>query len=116
MKRYMITQPGQVLSALAKPENKRWATLLPSWSVWTEGQPERLDPFAPAVNELGSLIPGRILVLVHRPKPVDAMGRGLDCFGVPVGLAATAGLAGEWWRRRRRHLADVLGLEAGAGQ
>ena len=56
------------------------------------------------MNDLGSLIPGRLLVLVHQPKAVDAMGRGLECFGVPIGLAATAGLANEWWRRRRRHL------------
>jgi hypothetical protein len=108
VKRYLLSQPGEVLSALARPDNRRWATLLPSWSVWTEGQPERLNPFAPAVNELGSLIPGRLLVLVHQPKPIDAMGRGVECFGVPLGLAATAGLAHEWWRRRRQLLTSLL--------
>jgi hypothetical protein len=104
VKQYVLTQPGDVLSTLSRPENKRWATRAPSWSTWTEGQPERLGPFAPAVNDLGSLIPGRLLVLVHHPKAIDATGRGAECFGVPLGLAATAGLANEWWRRRRRYL------------
>ena len=100
VKRYILTQPGDLLAALAKPDNKQWATLLPAWSSWTDGQAQQLKPFAPAVNEVGSLLPGRILVLVHQPK-LDP-GKGAECLGVPVGLAATAGLVGEWWRRRRR--------------
>jgi hypothetical protein len=100
VKRYILTQPGDLLAALVKPENKRWATLLPTWSTWTDRQVQQLKPFAPAVNEAGSLLPGRILVLVHQPKPDP--GRGAECLGIPVGLAATAGLASEWWRRRRR--------------
>jgi hypothetical protein len=100
VKRYILTQPGDLLAALAKPENKRWATLLPAWASWTDGQAQQLKPFAPAVNEVGSLLPGRILVLVHQPKPDP--GKGAECLGVPVGLAATAGVVREWWRRRRR--------------
>ncbi len=100
VKRYILTQPGDLLAALVKPDNKRWATLLPSWSSWTDGQAQQLKPFAPAVNEIGSLLPGRILVLVHQPKPEQP--RGAECLGVPVGLAATAGIFSEWWRRRRR--------------
>jgi hypothetical protein len=100
VKRYILTQPGDLLAALVKPENKRWTTLLPGWSSWTDGQAQQLKPFAPAVNEVGSLLPGRILVLVHQPKPDP--GKGAECLGVPVGLAATAGLMSEWWRRRRR--------------
>ncbi|HEY7067857.1 MAG TPA: hypothetical protein VII06_40755 [Chloroflexota bacterium] len=100
VKRYILTQPGDLLAALVKPENKRWATLLPAWATWTDGQAQQLKPFAPAVNEVGSLLPGRILVLVHQPKPNP--GTGAECLGIPVGLAATAGIFGEWWRRRRR--------------
>ena len=104
VKRYILTQPGDLLAALVKPENKRWAALLPTWSSWTDGQAQQLRPFAPAVNEVGSLLPGRILVLVHQPKPDP--GRGAECLGVPVGLAATAGALSEWWRRRRRDPAE----------
>jgi hypothetical protein len=100
VKRYILTQPGDLLAALVKPENRRWATLLPAWSSWTDGEVQQLKPFAPAVNDVGSLLPGRILVLVHQPK--GEPGKGVECLGVPVGLAATAGIVGEWWRRRRR--------------
>ena len=101
VKRYVLTQPGDLLSSLNKPDSKHWASILPNWSAWNEGQVERLAPFAPAVNEVGSLLPGRLLVLVHQPKPPEA-SRGMDCLGIPLGLAATAGLAGRWWQRRRR--------------
>jgi hypothetical protein len=100
VKRYILTQPGDLLAALVKPENRRWATLLPAWSSWTDGEVQQLKPFAPAVNDVGSLLPGRILVLVHQPK--GEPGKGVECLGVPVGLAATAGIVGEWCRRRRR--------------
>ena len=75
------TQPGDLLAALVKPENKRWATLLPGWSSWTDGQAQQLKPFAPAVNEVGSLLPGRILVLLHQPKP--NRGRALSAWACP---------------------------------
>jgi hypothetical protein len=104
VKRYILTQPGDLLAALVKPDNKRWATLLPGWSSWTDGQAQQLRPFAPAVNEVGSLLPGRILVLVHQGKTDPP--RGAECLGVPVGLAATAGVVSEWWRRRRRNFAE----------
>ncbi|HLH22001.1 MAG TPA: hypothetical protein VK066_05735 [Chloroflexota bacterium] len=100
VKRYILTQPGDLLAALVKPDNKRWATLLPSWSSWTDGQAQQLKPFAPAVNEVGSLLPGRILVLVHQPKPDP--GKSAECLGIPVALAVSAGALGEWWRRRHR--------------
>jgi hypothetical protein len=99
VKRYILTQPGDLLSVLVKPDNKRWASLAPAWSSWTDGEVQRLQPFAPAVNELGSLLPGRLLVLQHEPKP--NAGKGAECLGIPVGLALTAGLARQWWRRRR---------------
>jgi hypothetical protein len=102
VKRYILTKPGDLLSNLSKPDNKHWASLAPGWSTWADGQPERLGPFTPAVNELGSLIPGRLLVLVHQPRRTGEGGQGLECLGIPLGLGATAGVAGEWWRRRRR--------------
>ena len=98
VRRYVLTQPGDLLSVLVKPDNKRWASLTPAWSAWTDGEVQRLPPFAPAVNETGSLLPGRLLVLQHEPKPNT--GKGVECLGVPVGLALTAGLARQWWRRR----------------
>ncbi len=98
VKRYVVTQPGDALSALSKADNKHWATLAPAWSTWADGQVERIPPFAPAVNELGSLLPGRLLVLVHQPRPEGS--RGAECLGIPLGLAATAGMASRWWRRR----------------
>jgi len=100
VKQYFLTQPGDILSLLSRPDNRRWATLLPDWTAWTEGEPERLPPFAPAVTEAGALLPGRLLVLVHRPRRVERAGTGVECLGIPLGLAITAGLAG-WWRQRR---------------
>jgi hypothetical protein len=101
VKRYLLTQPGDILFSLNKPDNRSWAAVIPGTSSWTDGEPERLAPFPGALNPAGALIPGRLLVLVHQPKRVEEFARGLQCFGIPVGLAATAGLLGHWWRRRR---------------
>lgn len=99
IKRYLLTQPGDVLAVLARPNNSHWASITQAWSAWTDGEVEPLPPFAPAVNEVGSLLPGRLLVLVHRPRPTP--GPATECLGIPLGLAATAGLARAWRRRCR---------------
>jgi hypothetical protein len=109
IRKYLITEAGDSVGALGRPEDASWTRVLPTWQQWQPGQPEALPPFTPAISGAGSLLPGRILVVAFRPRvtqgspqPVSASGRGsgIDCLGVPLGLLLAAGVVlgarGHW--------------------
>lgn len=104
VKRYLVTQPGDVLAVVRQPQNARWSKVYGgAWTRWREGEPSALEPFAPALTASGRLLPGRILVLTHAPEPPRARETA-QCLGVPLVLLA-AGLVlarvepgGRWLR------------------
>lgn len=100
VRRYVVTEAGDSLGNLSRPESAHWAKILPSWQDWLPGEPEALPPFTPAVSASGALLPGRILVLASRPRIAPVTPRptrsasgssGLDCAGLPLGLVLAAG-------------------------
>ncbi len=102
VRRYLITESGDSLATLSRPDNAAWTKVLPSWQEWLPGQAEALPPFTPAISSAGVLLPGRILVIAYRPRSSQASpqptrtaagGSSLDCLGVPLGLLLVAGLA-----------------------
>lgn len=100
VRRYHVTENGDSLGNLTRPDNEAWARALPAHQEWSAGQPESLSPFTPAISSAGALLPGRILVVAFRPRTVQATPRptrtasgssGLDCAGLPLGLLLAAG-------------------------
>jgi hypothetical protein len=99
IKRYFITEGGDSLSSLGRPQSEEWTRVLPAFQEWQPGQGESLPPFGPALNASGQILPGRIIVLSHRPKAEQArpanQNRGVagatDCFGIPLLLLGAAG-------------------------
>ncbi|MDP8922852.1 MAG: hypothetical protein M3O34_08250 [Chloroflexota bacterium] len=108
IRRYIVTEAGDSIGALSRPDNATWARILPQYQEWLPGEAETLQPFSPAISAAGALLPGRILVLTHRPRiappsprPLSAgSGAGTDCLGLPFGLL----LAGGAWVARARLL------------
>lgn len=106
IKRYMITETGDTLASLGRPLSEEWSKLLPAFREWQPGQAEPLPPFSPAVNTAGQLLPGRILVLAHRPRaeqarpasPTRGLGQATDCFGIPLILLGAAGALARFTR------------------
>jgi len=105
VRRYLVTEAGDVLAQLNKPEPSRWRKLLPDIQDWQNGTIEPLLPFTPPVNQLGSLLPGRLLVLSFAPKPLapaapaeratgSAARSALRCLGGPVALLGGLGAGG----------------------
>jgi hypothetical protein len=100
VRKYIITEAGDSINALAKPESEIWRRTLTTWQEWMPGQAEALQPFAPAIASSGSLQPGRILVLAFRPRltpaattrPAAGAGGGLSCAGVPLGIVLLGGV------------------------
>jgi hypothetical protein len=101
IRKYLITEAGDSTGALSKPDSEVWQQTLPTWKEWLPGQAEALAPFAPAIASSGSLQPGRILVLMFRPrvtppapaKPAAAAGgSGLSCAGLPLGMILLGGV------------------------
>jgi hypothetical protein len=102
VRKYIITEAGDSINALAKPESEIWRRTLTTWQEWMPGQAEALQPFAPAIASSGALQPGRILVLAFRPRLTPAAtarpaagaagGSGLSCAGVPLGLVLLGGV------------------------
>jgi hypothetical protein len=100
VRKYMVTESGDSLGALTRPDSAAWTKILPAWQEWLPGQPEALPPFTPALSAAGTLQPGRILVIAFRPRSVQASprpsgsapgGSGLQCLGLPLGLLVAAG-------------------------
>lgn len=100
VRRYTVTESGDALVNLIRPDSATWTRVLPAWQEWLPGEPETLAPFTPAVSAAGALLPGRILVVAFRPRVIRATpqptrpadsGSGLDCLGVPLGLLLAAG-------------------------
>jgi len=108
IRRYIVTETGDAIGTLARPDNAAWARILPQHQEWLPGQAEALPPFTPAISGAGALLPGRILVLTHRPRVAQPSprpagsraGSGADCLGLPLGLL----LAGGAWAARARML------------
>jgi hypothetical protein len=100
IRKYVITEAGDSTGALARPENEMWRQVIPTYQEWLPGQAETLAPFAPAIASSGALQPGRILVLMFRPrvtppasKPSAAgQGSGMSCAGVPLGMVLLGGV------------------------
>lgn len=112
VRKYVITEAGDSIGALGRPEDEVWRRTLPSWQAWIPGAPEALPPFAPAIASSGALQPGRILVLAFRPRIVQAsprplgstgasgQGSGLSCLGVPIGMVLLGSVLAVRTRRR----------------
>ena len=108
IRRYIVTESGDSLGSLARPDNEPWSRILPQYQEWLPGQAETLQPFSPAISSAGALLPGRILVLTHRPRIAQpsprptgsTSGAGADCLGLPLGLL----LAGGAWLAKARLL------------
>ena len=106
VRRYLVTESGDGLGTLTRPDSAAWNKILPAWQEWQQGQAEALPPFTPALNAAGVLLPGRILVVAFRPRIVQptpqpsraTSGSGADCLGLPLGLL----LAGGIWLRRQQ--------------
>ena len=105
VRKYMVTESGDALSTLNKPDTARWQKVLPSVTDWQQGAVEPLPPFTPPVNQAGSLIPGRLLVLSFAPKAAPAAspdargtaragGSGLTCLGIPLAMLGGLGIGG----------------------
>src|SRR5205085_6959293 len=103
VRRYLVTEPGDILAQLNKPDSARWHKVLPDVQDWQGGTVEPLAPFAPAVSQTGALLPGRILVLSFAPKAQETgsnSGRALTgpaasalrCLGGPVAPVGGVGL------------------------
>lgn len=109
IRRYIVTESGDSLGPLSRPDNETWARILPQYQEWLPGQSEALPPFSPAISGAGALLPGRLLVLTHRPRIAppsprpsgSRAGAGADCLGLPLGLL----LAGAAWAAKVRFLA-----------
>jgi hypothetical protein len=94
IRRYVVTQPGDLLAVLKKPDSARWAKVYGDrFDGWVEGEPGELNPFASALNSVGGVQPGRILVLTYYPR-LEKAGSGMECFGVPLLLFAFGMLLG----------------------
>jgi len=109
VRKYIITEAGDAVGALARPESEVWRRTLTTWQEWLPGQAEALPPFAPAIASSGALQPGRILVLAFRPRVTPAsprptgpagQGSGLSCAGVPIGLVLLGGVLVHRTRKR----------------
>ena len=108
VRKYVVTESGDTMATLNKPDTARWQKVLPSVTDWQQGTVEPLPPFTPPVNQVGSLIPGRLLVLSFAPKavpaaaspaargPARAGGSGLTCLGIPLAMLGGLGIGG--WR------------------
>ncbi|MCC6174700.1 MAG: hypothetical protein IT305_05295 [Chloroflexi bacterium] len=114
IRKYLITETGDSLNALARPDDDAWTRILPTYREWLAGQPEALSPFLPAISNAGSLLPGRILVLSFRPRTTPASprptgsssaGSGADCLGLPLGLLLVGGVVAG-----RRRVASEVGV------
>jgi len=103
IRKYLVTESGDAIGTLNKPDSEIWRRTLTSWQEWLPGQAEALPPFAPAISSAGSLLPGRILVLSFRPRTTPpspravgsgggGAGSGVDCLGVPLGLVLIGGV------------------------
>ena len=88
VKNFRITQPGDLLAVLKKPDSPRWARLYSQWDSWLEGEASALEPYGFAVGSTGALLPGRILVVTYQPKPERNAGSGMQCLGIPLVLLA----------------------------
>jgi hypothetical protein len=99
IKRYYITESGDSVASLGKPLSEEWTKILPAFQEWQPGQAEALPPFTSPVNQSGQILPGRIVIISHRPKAEQVRGgstnRGVagatDCFGIPLVLLGAAG-------------------------
>lgn len=99
IKQFFLTESGDSAASLGRPMSEEWTKVLPSFHEWQQGQPEALPPFATPVNEKGQILPGRIVVVSHRPKAEQAkaenqnrgIGGATDCFGIPLLLVGAAG-------------------------
>ena len=100
VRRYIVTESGDAMSTLSRPDNAAWTKVLPAWQEWSPGQPETLPPFTSAVSAAGALQPNRILVLAYQPRTgagsqparTSPAGSGLECLGIPLGLLMAAGV------------------------
>ncbi len=109
VRKYVITEAGDSTGALARPESEMWRQVIPTYQEWLPGQAETLAPFAPAIASSGALQPGRILVLMFRPRvtppaarPSSAgQGSGVSCAGVPLGMVLLGGVLVAGTSRRR---------------
>ncbi len=110
VRKYVITEAGDAVGALGRPESEIWRRTLPMWQEWLPGQAEALPPFAPAIASSGALQPGRILVLAFRPRITPAsprstggagQGSGLSCAGIPLGLMLLGGVLVTRTRKKR---------------
>lgn len=97
VRRYLVTEPGDTLSALSQPDAASWQRVLPSIKAWEAATVESIPPFSPAINENGGVIPGRLLVLSFAPKvaavptdtqssPSSSAAADLRCLGVPLAV------------------------------
>lgn len=109
VRKYIITEAGDAVGALGRPESEVWRRTLTLWQEWLPGQAEALPPFAPAIASSGSLQPGRILVLAFRPRVTSAsprpaggstQGSGVSCAGIPLGLMLLGGVLVHRTRKR----------------
>ncbi|MBI4495246.1 MAG: hypothetical protein HY690_20925 [Chloroflexi bacterium] len=101
IRKMLMTQPGDILAVLRQPENAKWARLYDKWDRWVEADAGALEPFASAVTSVGSLLPGRILMLTYHPKLGGrTSGSGAQCLGLPLVLLA-GGLVLRRWRREK---------------
>jgi hypothetical protein len=103
VRKYLVTESGDALTQLNRPDNASWQKLVPGVKEWERGVVELLPAFTPAINETGSLIPGRLLVLSFAPRlaePGGAAGArsaaspdgaGLTCMGIPLAIFAGLG-------------------------
>ena len=106
VRRHLVTESGDGLGTLTRPDSAAWRQILPAWQDWQQGQPETLPPFTPALNAAGVLLPGRILVVAFRPRTVQttpqptrtSSGSGADCLGVPLGMLLAGGVWLRWQR------------------
>jgi hypothetical protein len=103
VREYLVTEPGDSLAQLARPDTTRWHAILPQVAGWQPAVVEPLAPFAPALNQAGALLPDRLLGLRFAPltdqsKPPTTAGA--SCAGLP--LALVLGGSGLAARRRRR--------------
>lgn len=100
VRKYIITEAGDSTGALARPESEMWRQVIPTYQEWLPGQAETLAPFAPAIASSGALQPGRILVLMFRPRVTPpsnrpsaaGQGSGITCAGVPLGMVLLGGV------------------------
>jgi hypothetical protein len=78
VRRYAVTDYGDTPGRWAKPDTARWREVLPAVEGWGPGTVEALPPFAPAVNEVGALIPGRLLVVRFAPRTEPPPGAATE--------------------------------------